>query len=170
MPKFTNDEARRTHNEKIAAICEWRRDVLADLLQETLPKAQKDYTTWAKAIIEALEYYEKHKKEIQKGDSMFGGHKDSFINVKTFYNWKADVRDKLAERGLHIANATDRGRIVGIYLTRHRAAIGEYFSWARKIVENTADRHNYRSDLANEKLQMQLPGMAVTLSLPAPRE
>jgi len=170
MPKFTSPAARADYLRKVAATCEWRREVIADLAWYVIPKYQKDYTTWANLAADVVIYYENNKDDVQRGDPMFLDHKDSFINVATVINWKSDIRDRLAEQGHGIALARDNGRIVGIYGTHRKSAIEDTYAFCRKIIEASADSQNDQVDNLNDKLQLQLPGVHVTLQLPMPKQ
>ena len=170
MPKYSSPEAKAAFLEKMATICEWRRDFITDLIWEVIPKSKKQYTTWAKLAVAACLYYEEHKEEMQRGDPMFLDHKDSFVTVQTIYQWKGEIRDRLAPDGRAIANAKQNGRIVGIYGTRRKTEIEDYFGFVTKIVKGSADRHNLQAEGLNKSLQMQLPNISITLALPAPTD
>jgi len=170
MPKFTSDQARESHQEKIAEICEWRRNVATELIWAVVPKAEKEGLPWKRLVVMACKYYDEHKEDIQRGDPMFEGHKDFFISPAHIYGYRADIRDKLIEQGKHLALAREKGRIVGLFGTKRKNAINSTFAFFRKVIEGSAERHNVRAETSNHKMQTELPGLAVRLSLPAPKE
>ena len=170
MPKFTSQEAREAFHERMAEIAEWRRDVATSLIWTVVPKKEKEGLPWRRLVVMACNYYEEHKEDIQRGDDMFESHKDSFINPVSLYEFRADIRDKLVEQGKHLCLAREKGRIFGLYGTRRKSAIDSTFAFFRHVIEGSAERHNLRAETSNRKMQTELPGLAITLSLPAPKE
>ena len=158
MPKFTSIEAKESFSEKMEALANWHREVLADLIEKVIPTEQEDGLPWRRVARLAFEYYKEHKDEIRAGDSMFLTHKDSFISVRGILHCKSDLRDITARHKNPICTAANEtGQIIGIYCTRKKAGIEESAAFHRQVINGNAERYNTRASLLNAIRYVQLP-------------
>lgn len=142
---------------------EMRRTISAELVWEFIPKTQKDARPKATIFQQIVETWEQDHKD-KKDDPFLETHSDFFISEKTLAFYWPDIKDILAQDGKFIAVVP--GRHGGVYATRSTVAITRAFNAHQHIIKRSAERYNFRAELANKKARTQLPSMAVQLALP----
>ena len=144
---------------------EWRRIIVMDLLESVIPKAKRHAMPKKTIFDRAVKEYKRREEKFKEQYPFLQRHKDFFINVKTIAYYWPDVKDIWAQEGKFVPWNWN-----GVWLSHSKSQIEDMGHKHQRIINHSAERYNFRAELANKKRNTQLPAMTVQLALPAGAE
>jgi len=156
-------EGLKSKRQALAEVRSQRRDIWFELIKEVIPRKEADAIPKRQVLQMAIAEYETEKDQRKDADPFLSTHSDSFISLKTGLNYWSDIREIAAGNGLYIAWSPGKG----VFGTTAKSVITRTFEAEQRQIKATAERFNVKAERVNKRRKMELPTMAVQLSLPA---